>query len=594
MAVYGEYNETDSWSSTPAIFLIAIKGTTGGTTATLSDLALSDGVAAITLDQTFASDEYEYQASVANSVSRITVTPTKSDSNATLDYLDGDDNVLPDADTVTEGQQVDLTSGENTIKMKVTAAADTATLTYTVKVTQKARITEVPVDWSLIPAGLTVRDKFRLLFLSSTTRDATSTDIADYNTFVQGIAAAGHAAIQAYSSGFRVVGCTGAVDARDNTYTRHTSTDQGVPIYWLGGTRVADEYEDFYDGSWDDEANDRNESGTDGPDTSQDENRPFTGCDHNGTEVFIGGTSEALGTSYAHVGEPNSSGSNAGPINGGFSAGAFSTQTRPMYGLSEVFQLEDVPLVTADFPQSTYTVAEGSDDSIAVTLSADPERKVTIPITRTNQGTTTDADYSDVPTEVTFESGDTEVTFTFTAAEDEVDDDDESVKVTFGALPVGVSAGTTTEVTVSITDNDVSGVTVSPTALTVTEEDTTGDSYTVVLDSQPTENVEVTVAGHSGTAVTPNPNLLTFTTSDWNMAQTVRVTAGSDADTVNDTVTLTPQRGEHGQQLQRQQHHDRQRDGDGERRRRGRPRRRHLRAHGRGEGQVVDANPWRK
>ena len=29
------------------------------------------------------------------------------------------------------------------------------------------------------------------------------------------------------------------------------------------------------------------------------------------------------------------------------------------------------------------------------------------------------------------------------------------------------------------------GVTVSETALTVTEEDTTGDSYTVVLDSQP-------------------------------------------------------------------------------------------------------------
>ena len=329
-------NETDSWSYTPAIFLIAIKGTTGGTTATLSDLALSDGVAAITLDQTFASDEYEYQASVANSVSRITVTPTKSDSNATLDYLDGDDNVLPDADTVTEGQQVDLTSGENTIKMKVTAAADTATLTYTVKVTQKARITEVPVDWSLIPAGLTVRDKFRLLFLSSTTRDATSTDIADYNTFVQGIAAAGHADIQAYSSGFRVVGCTGAVDARDNTYTRHTSTDQGVPIYWLGGTRVADEYEDFYDGSWDDEANDRNESGTDGPDTSQDENRPFTGCDHNGTEYFINTVSEALGTNDVHVGRPNSSASGAGPIKGG-GAGSFLHQhpphVRPLGGL---------------------------------------------------------------------------------------------------------------------------------------------------------------------------------------------------------------------------------------------------------------------
>ena len=88
-------------------------------------------------------------------------------------------------------------------------------------------------------------------------------------------------------------------------------------------------------------------------------------------------------------------------------------------------------------------------------------------------------------------------------------------------------------------DMDPPGVTVSPTALTVTEEDPTGDSYRVVLDSQPTAEVVVTVAGHAGTEVTPGPTSLTFTTSDWDTAQTVTVTAGSDADTVNDTVTLT-------------------------------------------------------
>ena len=88
-------------------------------------------------------------------------------------------------------------------------------------------------------------------------------------------------------------------------------------------------------------------------------------------------------------------------------------------------------------------------------------------------------------------------------------------------------------------DTDPPGVTVSPTALTVTEEDVTGASYTVVLDSQPTAEVGVTVAGHAGTEVTPGPTSLTFTTSDWDTGQTVRVTAGSDADTVNDTVTLT-------------------------------------------------------
>ena len=83
------------------------------------------------------------------------------------------------------------------------------------------------------------------------------------------------------------------------------------------------------------------------------------------------------------------------------------------------------------------------------------------------------------------------------------------------------------------------GITVSETALTVTEEDATGGSYTVVLDSLPTADVVVTIAGHSGTDVTPNPTTLTFATSNWNTAQTVTVTAGDDADLVTDTVTLT-------------------------------------------------------
>ena len=83
------------------------------------------------------------------------------------------------------------------------------------------------------------------------------------------------------------------------------------------------------------------------------------------------------------------------------------------------------------------------------------------------------------------------------------------------------------------------GVTVSKTALTVTEEDPTGGSYTVVLDSEPTATVTVTVAGHAGTDVTRTPGTLTFTTSNWDTAQTVTVTAGDDADTTDDSVTLT-------------------------------------------------------
>ena len=65
-----------------------------------------------------------------------------------------------------------------------------------------------------------------------------------------------------------------------------------------------------------------------------------------------------------------------------------------------------------------------------VTLSADPERTVVIPVTKTaNQGGATAEDYSGVPASVTFNSGQTSRTFTFTAAQDTVDDDGESVKL---------------------------------------------------------------------------------------------------------------------------------------------------------------------
>ena len=118
---------------------------------------------------------------------------------------------------------------------------------------------EVPVrpGWALKPSGLDAGDRFRLLFVTSTTaRRRLSTDIADYNRFVQGRAAAGHAAIRRYAGGVRVLGSTSSVDARDNTCT----TGTGVRIHWLNGSKVADSYTDFYDGSWDD-VTDRYESG---------------------------------------------------------------------------------------------------------------------------------------------------------------------------------------------------------------------------------------------------------------------------------------------------------------------------------------------
>ena len=95
------------------------------------------------------------------------------------------------------------------------------------------------------------------------------------------------------------------------------------------------------------------------------------------------------------------------------------------------------------------------------------------------------------------------------------------------------------EMTGTPTVPTAAGIAVSTAALTVTEQDSTGDGYTVVLDTEPTADVVVTVAGHVGTDVTANPTTLTFTMSNWETAQTVTVTAGDDADTTDDSVALT-------------------------------------------------------
>ena len=151
------------------------------------------------------------------------------------------------------------------------------------------------------------------------------------------------------------------------------------------------------------------------------------------------------------------------------------------------------PAVTVSFGQAAYSVAEGDDVTVTVTLSADPERTVTIPVTATNQGGATSADYTGVPANVTFNSGDTSKTFTFTATQDAVDDDDESVLLGFGTLPARVSEGTPDETTVSITDDDDPAVTVSFGAASYTAAEGGSVTVTVQLNADPERSVSIPI-----------------------------------------------------------------------------------------------------
>ena len=215
---------------------------------------------------------------------------------------------------------------------------------------------------------------------------------------------------------------------------------------------------------------------------------------------------------------------------------------------------DDDPVVQVQFGASSYAVAESDDPGtpnvtenevvVTVTLDKDPERTIIIPLTPTPQGTASAADY-DVPPSVTFNSGDTSATVTFTASPDVIDDDGEGVTLAFGTMPdPRVSAGTTKETTIAITDDDTAEILLSPASLAVAEEGYAGVDYTVALATEPTVDVTVTIGGHSGTDLTVDGvklvgDVLTFTPADWDRPQSVTVEAAHDDDGVADNETLT-------------------------------------------------------
>ena len=190
----------------------------------------------------------------------------------------------------------------------------------------------VSPSWSLKPAGVARSERFRLLTVTSTSRDATSAAIADYNTHVKNAAAAGHADVRAYSSGFRAVASTEAVDARDNA----ALTGTGEKIFWLDGAQVADNYADFLDGSWDNRSA-KNELGA----NTRSPTFVWTGSSNDGTEKFLGAASLALGAAGSNgdleIGDVNSSLGGA-PLSGGT---ATRTASRPLYGISQVLRVAE-------------------------------------------------------------------------------------------------------------------------------------------------------------------------------------------------------------------------------------------------------------
>ena len=185
--------------------------------------------------------------------------------------------------------------------------------------------------------------------------------------------------------------------------------------------------------------------------------------------------------------------------------------------------LTDTPVQVDENGSKTFTVA----------LATAPTATVTVDVTSNDTAAATVS-----PARLTFTTAnwDTAQEVTVTGAGDD-DATNESVTVTLNAASTGdTDYNALADVTVNVTVVD-DGLSLAGTPVEIDED--AFDTFTVALDTQPTATVTVGVTSNDTTAATVSPARLTFTTSNWNTAQTVTVTGVDDADTTDDTLTVT-------------------------------------------------------
>ena len=128
---------------------------------------------------------------------------------------------------------------------------------------------------------------------------------------------------------------------------------------------------------------------------------------------------------------------------------------------------------------------------------------------------------------------------TVPVTDDASDEENETFTMTITQVSDSHSAGSPHTGTITIVDNEGSAVTVSPTSLALTEGGTA--DYTVVLTSKPAGNVTITPSTADTGAVSLTPASRVFTPDNWSTAQTFTATAVADADTNDESVSITHQ-----------------------------------------------------
>ncbi|HND53859.1 MAG TPA: hypothetical protein PLV92_15725, partial [Pirellulaceae bacterium] len=192
-------------------------------------------------------------------------------------------------------------------------------------------------------------------------------------------------------------------------------------------------------------------------------------------------------------------------------------------GLEDRRQLAGGILVS---PISGNTTEAGGTATFTIDLFQAPIADVTIALSSddTTEGTVS-------PASVTFTAADWSTrTVTVTGVDDSIDDGDVSFNIVTAAAVSAdpfYSGFNASDVSVTNTDNDTAGITVSAISGNTTEAGGTA-TFTIVLDTQPTADVTIGLTSNDTTEGTVSPASVTFTSVNWNTPQTVTVKGVDD------------------------------------------------------------------
>ena len=185
------------------------------------------------------------------------------------------------------------------------------------------------------------------------------------------------------------------------------------------------------------------------------------------------------------------------------------------------------------------TTEAGGEAEFTVVLNSEPTANVTITLYSSDEDEGT-------PDETTLlftpDDWDAPQTVTVTGQDDDLDDGNQTYTIEVEPATSDdedYQGEDGTDVELSNTDDETAGITVDPIEDLITTEAGGEAEFTVVLNSEPTANVTITLYSSDEDEGTLDETTLLFTSDDWDTPQTVTVTGqDDDLDDGNQTYTI--------------------------------------------------------